>query len=430
MCTGRRWLIIPSLFREEELQPLPDSEIHFATWKCRVLLSLCILATAFTLFLCLSYLCPVSEQTHHFIHRFFRNAFLLRSSSVNAFMGSLSPSASFTEASFIYASSSLPATHSEERIHQLLVVQAGRRAGLAARLQQRVLHAPTEVLRIRVLRLDGQCKAQHLLPVLVSVENARLIGVVHELVVYEGVQGLSILLGDVAHTTHTHRIASEQEGEAVLLGKLIDERIGRMTRSGNHLERDVIQLHRVAVIQHLFHFGIRLDMSNNEDPHVLIRSSVHGNSLVLLDQFSKTEDVFPTNQVPREYSPVMMCRQYSLQVVLAGLDCVVSILRTHGVNDKAVVALHVGQDVCYAVTRANSERTEVVPQNGNRQHVVLRGNVRHFGERTHRHGACRQSTRNCAEHSVFVALSFLKQIDSIAPPSYPDRLEVLCLPLP
>lgn len=135
MCTEWRWLIMSSLFREEELQPPPDSDIHFATWKCRVLLSLGILATAFTLFLCLSYLCPVSEQTHHFIHRFFRNAFLLRSNSVNAFMGSLSPSASFTEASFIYASSSLSATHSEERIHQLLVVQAGRRAGLAARLQ-------------------------------------------------------------------------------------------------------------------------------------------------------------------------------------------------------------------------------------------------------------------------------------------------------
>lgn len=201
-----------SLFREEELSPLqqpPDNEIRFATWKCRIFLCVCILATAFTLFVCFSYLCPVSEQTRHFIHRFFRNAFLLRSSSVNAFMGSFSPSASFTEGSFIYASSSLSTAHSEERIHQLLVVQAGRRAGLAARLQQRVLHAPAEVLRVRVLRLDGQRKAQHLLPVLVSVENARLVGVVHELVVYEGVQGMGILLGDVAHTAHTHRIASE-----------------------------------------------------------------------------------------------------------------------------------------------------------------------------------------------------------------------------
>lgn len=203
-----------------------------------------------------------------------------------------------------------------------------------------------------------------------------------------------------------------------------------MTRSSYRLERYVIQLNRIAVIQYLFHFGIRLDMSDNEYRHVLIRSSVHGNSPILLDQFPKTEDVLPTNQAPRKDSPVMMCRQYSLQVVLAGLDCVVGILRTHGVNDKAVVALHVGQDVCYAVTRANSERTEVVPQNGNRQHVVLCGNVRHFGELTRRQGTCRQSMRNCAEHSVFVALSFLKQIGSIAPPSYPDRLEVLCFTLP
>ena len=344
-------------------------------------------------------------------------------------MGSLSPNASFTEDSLIYCSSSFSTAHSKEGIHQLLVVQAGRSAWLAARLQQCVFHAPTEVLRICILRLDSQGKAQHLFSILVPMEDARLIGVVHELVVYEGIQGLGILLGDITNASHAHRITGKQEWEAILFGKLVDERIGRVTRSSNHLERHIVQLHLFAVMQHLLHFGIRLDVNDTKDHDVLIGSSVYGNALVLLDQFSKTEDVLSTNQVPMEDSPVVMCHQYSLQVILAGFDCVVGIVWTHRINDKAVVALHVGQDVRYIVTRRNSKCTKIVPQSGNRQHVVLCWNVRHFGERTSRQGTRRQSTRNCAKHSSFVALFFLKQIDSIASPPHSNRLEVRCFSL-
>ena len=155
-----------SLFREEELSPLqqpPDNEIRFATWKCRIFLCVCILATAFTLFVCFSCLCPVSEQTRHFIHRFFRNAFLLRSSSVNAFMGSFSPSASFTEGSFIYASSSLSTATMHERlqlpVHQTVVVAPQRRRHLDVRFDAQ------SGVRARLPRHLRRQTAHELLPV-------------------------------------------------------------------------------------------------------------------------------------------------------------------------------------------------------------------------------------------------------------------------
>lgn len=40
--------------------------------------------------------------------------------------------------------------HAEKRVHQLLIVQAGRRSGLVLRFQQRSLHRPMQILDILV----------------------------------------------------------------------------------------------------------------------------------------------------------------------------------------------------------------------------------------------------------------------------------------
>lgn len=172
-------------------------------------------------------------------------------------------------------------------------MQARRRSGLAARLQQRVLDSPAKVLRIRVCRLDAHREAKHLLAILVSVEDAGLLRVVHQLVVDQGIQHGGVLLGNVPNTSQTNRVARHEEGEAALFRELVDERIGGVTRSADYLERDVIQLHTIAVLQHLFNFVVGLRMKQSRQSHVLVLSSVHGHFRVRLQQLAQTQNVLP-----------------------------------------------------------------------------------------------------------------------------------------
>lgn len=69
--------------------------------------------------------------------------------------------------------------HAEKRVHQLLIVQAGRRSGLVLRFQQRSLHRPMQILDILVWGLDRSAEFQHLLRVFVAVEETRLVWIVH-----------------------------------------------------------------------------------------------------------------------------------------------------------------------------------------------------------------------------------------------------------
>lgn len=69
--------------------------------------------------------------------------------------------------------------HAEKRVHQLLIVQAGRRSGLILRFQQRSLHRPMQILDVLVRGLDRSAEFQHLLRVFMAVEETRLFWIVH-----------------------------------------------------------------------------------------------------------------------------------------------------------------------------------------------------------------------------------------------------------
>lgn len=69
--------------------------------------------------------------------------------------------------------------HTEKRVHQLLIVQTGRRSRLILRLQQRSLHRPMQILDITIRWLDRSAEFQHLLRVLMAVEETRLVWIVH-----------------------------------------------------------------------------------------------------------------------------------------------------------------------------------------------------------------------------------------------------------
>lgn len=64
-----------------------------------------------------------------------------------------------------------------------------------------------------------------------------------------------------------------------------------MTRSTNHLERNVIQLYAVSILQNLLNFVIGLRITQHSHLHVLIVSSIHRHVWIRLQHLSQTKDV-------------------------------------------------------------------------------------------------------------------------------------------
>ena len=129
---------------------------------------------------------------------------------------------------------------SEERIHQLLVVNAARRPRHAARLQQRPLQTPLQVARHLVLRLDGHGELQHFLPVFVAVEDTCLVGVVDEFVVDQRVERVDLVLGTVADAAETDHVAREEKRKTRLFRELKEETVRTVRGRGYRLERHVL----------------------------------------------------------------------------------------------------------------------------------------------------------------------------------------------
>lgn len=86
-----------------------------------------------------------------------------------------------------------------------------------------MLDSPTQVLRICICRFDGHRETKHFLAILMTMEDARLIWIVDQLVVDQGVEHGGILLGNIPDTSQTNRITCYEEGEAAFLREFIDE---------------------------------------------------------------------------------------------------------------------------------------------------------------------------------------------------------------
>ena len=86
-----------------------------------------------------------------------------------------------------------------------------------------MLDSPTQVLRICICRFDGHRETKHFLAILMTMEDARLIRIVDQLVVDQGVEHGGILLGNIPDTSQTNRITCYEEGETTFLREFIDE---------------------------------------------------------------------------------------------------------------------------------------------------------------------------------------------------------------
>lgn len=145
-----------------------------------------------------------------------------------------------------------------------------------------------QILDVPIGGLDRLAELQHLLCVLVAVEDARLVRIVHQHIVNEVVETVDLVFQDIANASHVDRIASEEERVAILFCEFVDETVRRVGGSADHFEGKLVQLHCVSVLQNSLHRRVCLQGKQTMESNIGVVTTKNWDLWVLRQYLAHT----------------------------------------------------------------------------------------------------------------------------------------------